>query len=927
MMQHIGVKGMMRCAVLALAFAMTARSATLSTPTVELKADAGNLMLWNRVMPREWASADLALTLFEGKSKRQLAGETTVTELPNGIRVSVISHSWRYTVDFTRRGEVIHGQAQFANLSKQELWIEPGLKATLGGKRKPMAFWDGFGKVREIQEQTVSRKGIKGLALEHVGSKELPFPATAVLFSESSLHFGHLIFDPVSYSAVFYDPKAREFRFVQRFALQAEETVAFNWVIGCASTSYGGPEAAVQQHYDAFPERWAVSMGQENPYVWGNAAHYHYWKNKPDLELGRRLGETLDWAYTPYKRAGDIACRQEFWDYRPDNPWDKQYMRLGGMRFHFESQDREEFLKLRHEAYRKWGRKLGWMFYANCAGTWCERQLATQHYPDSINNTDKNSSHFLKKWSTHQDSEFRVFPMGTSFARAFEEDMRNLTEELDIPGFALDCGSGGVSFRGKAVQQRLPGRAWDDDGVFIDQSVAVNHVVDFIHSLRPDMTVFLNGPLKGDLIMFERSFADSNAMTVMMPLYQWYIGPRPAAIWSGYHFMDMVASWRSLSPEEFRHTMFKLGVFHMFQIFRLGMTAYYDFQYGVPDLQYIQPELHELIRAGWRALVPVRLAGGLYAPYQAAYGGGASTFLFFGNSKGDDCRGTVMVENGLLTGHSGEALVFVRKMRGNATLTNRVDGGFTCFDTVFPARAPALFETVCAISGAPAKLVVEATSTKSLEIETYTATLQETPAFTGSIAIRDIRGFEAELQVNGRKAVAGKPLPLKAGDVIKVIYHSRLFQLPQESLDGFPFTDAKGKVICTVWADAGDQPALESAAAFDRFFAFLQKNGVLPRGASLKISSEPALRGSAGVITLDSRARKKAIRLAATGGLLVEGDGGSELERSVNELLKCLDRRYPYVFPFRATGGGLPKDVLNYFGMTGKSLSERRFFE
>ena len=919
---------MVRCAVLALTIAMTASAAGLSTPTVELKADSESLTLLNRVASGEWTSADLHLTLYEGKkNKSMLAGETKIADAPGGIRVSVNGQTWRYTVDFSRRGEVIHGRARFVNLSHEELWIEPGLKAVFGGEANPLALWDGYGKVRPIQKKLISRQGIKGLALEHVGSKELPFPATAVLFPESSLHFGHLIFDPVSYSAVSYDPGNRDFRFVQRFALQAEEAVEFNWVIGCAGTFYGGPEAVVQQHYDAFPERWAVSMGQENPYIWGNPAHYHYWKSKPDLELGRRLGETLDWAYTPYKRAGDIACRQEFWDYRPDNPWDKQYMRLGGMRFHFESQDREEFLKLRHEAYRKWGRKLGWMFYANCAGTWCERQLATQHYPDSINNTDKNSSHFLKKWSTHQDSEFRVFPMGTSFARAFEEDMRNLTEELDIPGYALDCGSGGVSFRGPAVKQRLPGRAWDEEGVFIDQSVAVNHVVDFIHSLRPDMTVFLNGPLKGDLIMFERSFADSNAMTVMMPLYQWYIGPRPATAWKGYGFLDMVASWRSFTPEEFRHTMFKLGVFQMFQLLQHGMTGGYDLLLGVPDLQYVQPELHELIRAGWRALMPVRLSDGLYAPYQAAYGKGPSVFLFFGNSRAKDCGGTVAVENGLLTGHSGEALVFVRKLRTSAALTNRIDGGFTHFDTVFPARAPALFETVCAISGAPAKLVVEATSTKSLETETYTATLRECQAFTGSISIREIRGFDSELLVNGQKAVAGVPLQLKSGDVVKAVYHSRFFHLSQRALDGFPFTDDQGRVACTVWAAPKDQPAQEAAAAFERFFAFLQKYGVLRRGVSVKVSSEPALRDTAAVITLDSRAGRTGVRLADTGGLLVEGKDGDGLEKAVAALLKCLDRRYPYVFPFRPSNGGIPKEVLEYFGMNGKSLPMRRFFE
>ena len=903
-------------------------AAAVITPVAELRTGSDSLILVNKVAPEEWRTAKVTLPVYAVQHRKDLVGELKFTDLADGVRMELVGENWRYTVDFTRRGELIYGKAVFANSGQGEMWIEPELRAAVDGAAAPVAFWDGFGKVREFKNgRPVSRRGIKGLAMAHVGSKELPFPASAVLFPKSALHFGHLIFDPVSYSAASCDPAKREFRFSQRFALQPGETVEFNWVMSAADTRFGGPEAAVQQHYDAFPERWAVSMGQDNPYVWGMNAHYDYWKTAPDLERGRRLKQTIDWAYCPYKRAGDIACRKEYWDYRPFNAWDPQYMRLGGLRLHFETQDREEFLKLRREAYRKWGRRLGWMFYSNCAGTWCEIQLAQQHYPDAINNTDPLVGHIIKKWSTHQDREIRTFPMGTSFAKAFEEDLRELTLDLDIPGFALDCASGGIAYRGPAIKQRLPGRAWDKNGVFIDQSVAVNHVTDFIHSIRPGMSVFLNGPLKGDLVMFERSFTDRNAMTVMMPLYKWYIGPRPSYNHSdGYSFMASVANWRNLSREDFEQTVFRLSIYQMFNMFKYGMPGSFNTIYGVPEMAYMLPELLELRRAGWRALIPVKLEGGLYAPYRAVFGHGTDTFLFFGNSRAEDSSGTVTVAHNLLTGNSGAVPILVRKMRNSASLVSRIDGEYTRFEATFPARIPVLYETVCAISGAPSKLTVEAKSTKTLEREIYTATLTESPEFSGRIAIRAIRGFDAELRVNGKPVAPGEPVLLKQGDVITAEYNSQIFHLSQKAIDEFPFTDADGKVVCRVWVAADDPAAKEAAAGFTRFFEFLQKNGVLPKGANVSIVSDPTLRNAAGVVTLDGRAKKAEIALTSAGGLRVVARNGEELERTVSRLLDRMDARYPYVFPFRPVVG-MPKEVLDFFGVNGKSLPARKFFE
>lgn len=901
--------------------------AAVVTPTLELKSDADGLLLTNKLKSGDWSTAALKLTLHEGKEQKNLPFTTRITDAADSVKVSATGAGWVWATEFQRRGVLVYGESTFTNNCDRELWIEPGLNAAIEFSSVPKYFWDGFGKVRNLNSKPLERRGIKGLVLEHVGSKELPFPATAVFGSNGGLQLGHVIFDPVSYSATFYHPGKHELRFTQRFAVQAGETVKFGWIVGSFPASFGGPEAAIQQHYDAFPERWAVSGGQDNPYIWGNNSQYSNWWYTPDPELSRRFKQSCEWAYVPYKRAGDIACREDLWDYLPNNPFVKNPRLIGGQRIDIEKISREKFLDTRREIFRKYGKRFGWMFYNNCAGTWYEIDLAKTRYPDAINDTDPSSNHLIKGWSTRHDWEIRVFPMGTSLAKVFEEDMKNLTEELNLPGFALDCGSGGVSYRGPAVKQRLPGRAWDEQGVFIDQSVAVNHVVDYIHSLRPDMTVFINGPLKGDLVMFERAFVRTEELEKMMPLYKWYIGPRPSVNHGhGYMFTDMVANWRSLSTEEFKETVEKLGVYQLFSQFKYGMSGSYITMCGVPDLVYALPEFFELRRAGWRALNPMELSDSLYAPYRSSFGGGADSFLFFGNSRSTDSSGTVAVDNDLLTAYSGEKLVFVRKLRSRASLVNRISGRLTSFNAVFPARVPVLYETVCAIGGAPENLTVESRSEKNLEREIYTAELKETPDFTGTLKIRPIRGFSSTLTLNGKPVRQGTPLKMKAGDVIVAEYVSTLFKLPQSAIDSFPFTDDKQKISCRLWFDAKDTGAGAAADRFVRFFDFLRDKRLLHKDAALEIVHAPELRGAAGTISLESRAGEAQIMLTPAGGLLLTASSSEELEQVSEKLLDRMDRRYPYVFPFKGVAG-MPLEVLKHFKMLGKSLPARNFFE
>lgn len=913
-----------KCAVIVSAAAILPLFAAVSTRTAEMAPQGSGMTLKNKLAGRDWKNAVINMTLFDGKSGKYCAEKAVVTDLQDKIKVEFKGADYTYTTTFTARGDLIYGEAAFVNNSKVEKWIEPGITAKIAFTKNPTVFWDGFGKTRNIGTKALKREGIKGTVLEHIGSKELPFTAGAAFTGKGGMHLGHGIFEPVSYSAVYYVPDKKELTFTQRHAVHPGETLKFTWIIGSVNAEFGGPEAVIQQHYDAFPERWAVD--QENPYIWGNSAHYLNWKHKPIPEETRRLKMTNDWAYCAYKRAGDIACRPELWDYKLRNPIViPNWARFGGQKVPMYKISREDFLALRKQEFRKYGKRYGQMFYANCSGTWCEIDLAKKLYPDAVNNLDPDANHILKKWSTWHDWEIRVFSMGTSFAEAFKRDMVQLTEELDLPGFAFDCATGGVSYYGPATKKHLPGRAWDKRGVFIDQFVAVNHMVEFIHSIRPGMVAFCNGQVKGDLLMFERDFARTDEVSKMMPLYMWYIGPRPVTVWGGANVVDMLADWRNFTPEELQEMFSKLGTFYVFNQFKYGMTAI-DYNWnGLGDLQYIFPELFELRRAGWRANIPVKLGKTVYAPYKGAYGKAENTFFFFGNSSAKPTTGGAAVDNELLTAVPNERMVFVKKMRRTATLANRFRGKCTNFRAILPSRVPVLYETACAITGAPEKVDLLASSKKDFDKQVFTVKILKSADFTGSIKIRAIRGFDSVLKLNGQEIAPGSSQQLKSGDVITAEYTSKVIAVKKADIMKFACGIHPKNVKVKVFAAADDKNALAAAAQLQDFFKYLKSKKVINR-YQLDLVSDPAQRGNAGVIALDSRAKAAKITVSANGGINIAAANAAELEKTVEQFLDLMDLRFPYTFPFKPNKG-IPKELLSHAKLLNKALPARKFFD
>ena len=167
-------------------------------------------------------------------------------------------------------------------------------------------------------------------------------------------------------------------RYSLRVVLSPGQCLQLRQTIGSSRTRYGMQEAIVQQYYESFPELWEVVQGQENPYIWGNHAHYKNWWGQPKPEVSRRLQTKIEWCYCPYKRSGDMYGKKELWDYQAKNPFRSGKPECGGVSIDFGTISVEDYHEHRRTRFQQYAKRFGWMFY-NDGGYLVRAQLARKN--------------------------------------------------------------------------------------------------------------------------------------------------------------------------------------------------------------------------------------------------------------------------------------------------------------------------------------------------------------------------------------------------------------------------------------------------------------------------------------------------------------------------------------------------------------------
>jgi hypothetical protein len=201
----------------------------------------------------------------------------------------------------------------------------------------------------------------------------------------------------------------------------------------------------------------------------GSAATWY----KPSPEAIRRSLTRCDWCYAPVKIPGDWYGRPQFWDkYNEDVADPKRLAEHYGTLDHWHQYLNETFTRVNVDhGVAPYFYIINWAYY----------RLAEDEYRDAMV-TDPLAQNRIGPWVTNKGPDHRLFLWGNKAAEQYHQDLRDLWAAYPLSGFGHDVTMGNIKFRGPAIAVS-PGRAWDDEGEYCDVSVCIAKTADFIHAL------------------------------------------------------------------------------------------------------------------------------------------------------------------------------------------------------------------------------------------------------------------------------------------------------------------------------------------------------------------------------------------------------------------------------------------------------------
>ncbi len=698
------------------------------------------------------------------------------------------------------------------------------------------------------------------------------------------------------------DGEGGKLRTVTRLVLDPGQADTVSFFVTSRPGEWGYREI-LEAYYATWPELFLADPDVDARTSMGGA-EYQSWhaRNLPAAaEVCRRLHGGWDWCYAPFRRTGDIVGREELWDYEPARPFSKD-----------RGQSRQAFHQWRRDKFAA-GRttNVAMMFYVP-SQVWCEDRLATERYSDALVEDPDMKTMYLTPWVTGHDNERLMFPYKTSFAEQSHADMGAVLAELNMQGFAFDTAEGGGKYRGPALP-RLDGRAWDEDGPYCRNSVAVARLMQFVHTLttRDGRTAGVVGnihpngayssPLYSDSIMLERE-PWGISRDYPDPL-RWMCGRKTIVFWEGYGLNDFIEVSEA-RPEQIRMALRGLADFTLLQSLRVGIIPPPAYTKGVERLVQWLPAIVECVQSGWQPVPAARVPEPCWA---TRYGDGLGTLLAIAHETAGEVAAEVAIENQRI---ADGALLFTTHDGGE--LLNTVRAGETIVSIDVPTRTPVLLRAQALV--VPAELLQSATVSSALD--SHGGELRMTLVGEGRVEIplripADM--VVSEVTVNGETPrVMGQPLTMLALDLqgeteIVVRFASTWLQCEEQQLLDFPFATA----TISIPEGASDEVRL-AAERLQGYFTYWHKSVLAERDyADMPIIEGAVAARPAVLIRLADGTPN--VRCSGNQALISASDE-DELSALMLKLLGALDRRYFTAVPAGPYAGAaeLPGGILRW---------------
>lgn len=708
------------------------------------------------------------------------------------------------------------------------------------------------------------------------------------------------------------------YRFHVRTVVDPDGEETFSLIVGrTEDVRWGFLQAVWQAYHDAFPE-YAMPTDGTPDAIWGTSAEYQAWRAGIDRERLRRLDCTWDWCYVPFKRAGDMWCREDEWTYEPLAKPFSEFIRgmlndaydMGEVDFGKFRDDREAF-------FEEYGYDTGSLFYTP-SGIWVEEQLAEEKFADALVDND-NMKTELSAWVTGYDDEQLVQPTGTSYGERLEEDCRLIAENLDIAGFAFDVCVAGQRNYSEAALQPLAGRSWDEQGVFFDLGISMVQQMQQIRGLNWGDAPFERGLIVGSGTSFTAWHVDGALLELTLTgqrrdsweAMNMALGGKPGVIWKGYELRNVLQDPDGMPRADFLNVWAKLADYVNLKSFQWGMFPGYNYLPGMDKLQRDLPLLRECIRAGWQPVCPVDVAGDAEL-WMGRYGSGAGTHLALGNPTDDPIDANLTVHSEPL----GDVdCVFVSAKYPGTPVTHSLADGTTKLSVACPMRRETVLQSVLGVR-AEEPLECVASMEEDLDEIVTRVTITAAALTDVTLSIPERRGFEvAEVTLNGRPC--RETGSLNPGEnVLEITYQSGHFDFAQAALNEFPFlTEDDRPAFAIVSPEPDERAHARVSERFDRYFQYYVENALgIDEPVSVPVSSEVPEAGARVVLNIGAGVEGNGWSLEGD-ALTLNAPDEREAIRRTEELLDAMDNRFDYIVPF-----------LPVYGMASRHLQARELF-
>ncbi len=845
---------------------------SLQCANLSLRADESGMIEATSAFDPDLLDA-LNLRLYDGRSQEYLP-LTAESATARGGRLTVTYSCLKplaITVTFSGQRTGLAIDVAVTNNGDQQEWLAPTLEAELGNTAG-LSVFDGRTVAVEPQErfgddtfmgrlQICSawndRAGIAlGLAADEIRSwldhAYLP-PAEGRPALLTTLT--HVVLDPGQ-----------------------ADTVSF-WA--ASHPGDWGFREALDAYYRSYPEMFRRDPDVD-PRVDLGGAQYRAWPvtRKFAPEICRRLYAGWEWCYAPFRRTGDIVGREEFWEYEPARE-------ITGPR----AMEREEYRQWRREQFEAGEACDVVMGFYVPAQVWCEEQLAREVYPDALIEDPNTRTLFTSPWVTGHDNERLVFPYKTSFGEQSRVDMAAVTEELDLRGFAFDTAGGNGKYRGPALPV-LDGRAWDEDGVYCRNNVAVARLMQFVHTLHasdgtevavisnPNPRCAYSSVIWSDSMMLEgepwkmdRTYGDS---------LRWMAGQKTLVWWEGYGPETFVDPTQA-SDEQVGMLMRGLADFTLLQSFRIGYIPPPAYTHGVGRLVEWLPALTDCVTSGWQPVTAARVPEPLWA---TRYGDGLESMIVVAHETADEQEIEVAIENERLA----DGAVLFTDYDGSERANTIVEGE-TRIALAVPTRTPVLLRARAEVLPADAITAATATAREGLTGQDLRLQLSGQGPATVRVRVPEEMAITSA-RYNGRPvSVQGDRIALRlAGDgELRVQMRSMTFRGTDRALLQFPFASDEGATSTIFLRDGAGEIEQYLAGRLSLYFDYWYgriKSGEEP-AIPIVEGEQPAAPGV--VIRTGARASRVEV---ADGILYIEARDDVELKRVFMEYLRALDTRY-----------------------------------